>query len=71
MLTRVTKSLQTQPGGNGTVDVVVVVGGGAGWGAGVNVFALVLTVGNVVVVVDAGGWFVDVAASVFTCRTAL
>jgi hypothetical protein len=51
--------------------VVVVVGGGAGWGAGVNVFALVLTVGNVVVVVDAGGWFVDVAASVFTCRTAL
>jgi hypothetical protein len=49
----------------------VVVGGGAGWGAGENVFALVLTVGNVVVVVDAGGSFVDVAASVFTFGPAL
>jgi hypothetical protein len=71
VLTCATKSLQTQPGGNGTVDVVVVVGGGAGWGAGVNVFALVLTVGNVVVVVDGGGTVVNVAGSVFTCRTAL
>jgi hypothetical protein len=49
---------------------VVVVGAGAGWGAGANVLALVLTVGNVVVV-DAVGSVVEVAGSVFTCRTAL